>query len=158
MNRIHSWSTSQLDLKYIQRRSNTRGEAIVSASGRGELNRRNVIVESFHYPYGKYWRWSEVVSQGSKNNRDLPDPVMEPGFFALQADSLLSELPGKSKAKTKGKKQWNTKSTWMRKWMKSISRDHKKTFFLLLLKASGHFFLRCLFIFPFFLKPFHSFH
>ena len=46
-----------------------------------------------------------MVSQGSKNNRDLPDPVMDPGFFALQADSLLSELPGKSKAKTKGKKQ-----------------------------------------------------
>lgn len=81
MNYIHSWSTSQLDLKYIQRCSNTRGEAIASASGRRELNERNTIVESFHYPYGKYWRWSEVVSQGSKNNRDLPNPGMELGLL-----------------------------------------------------------------------------
>ena len=28
-------------------------------------------------------------------SRDLPDPGIKPGFPALQADSLLSELPGK---------------------------------------------------------------
>ena len=28
--------------------------------------------------------------------QDLPDPGIEPGAPALQADSLLSELPGKS--------------------------------------------------------------
>ena len=28
-------------------------------------------------------------------NRDLPDPGIEPGSLALQAASLLTELPGK---------------------------------------------------------------
>ena len=38
----------------------------------------------------EYWSGSPFPFPG-----DLPDPGMEPGSSALQADSLLSELPGK---------------------------------------------------------------
>ena len=37
-----------------------------------------------------YWSGLPFPSTG-----DLPDPGIKPGFPALQADSLLSELPGK---------------------------------------------------------------
>ena len=38
----------------------------------------------------EYWSGLPFPSPG-----DLPDPVIEPGSPALQADSLLSDLPGK---------------------------------------------------------------
>ena len=38
----------------------------------------------------EYWSGLPFPSPG-----DLPDPVTEPGSLALQADSLLTELPGK---------------------------------------------------------------
>ena len=38
-----------------------------------------------------YWSGLPFTSPG-----DLPDPGMEPGSPALQADSLLSEPPGKN--------------------------------------------------------------
>ena len=38
----------------------------------------------------EYWSGLPFPSSG-----DLPNPGIEPGSFALQADSLLSELPGK---------------------------------------------------------------
>ena len=38
----------------------------------------------------EYWSGLVFPSPG-----DLPDPGIEPGFPALQADSLLSEPPGK---------------------------------------------------------------
>ena len=38
----------------------------------------------------EYWSGYLFPSPG-----DLPNPGIEPGFPALQADSLLSELPGK---------------------------------------------------------------
>ena len=37
-----------------------------------------------------YWSGLSFPSPG-----DLPDPGMEPGYLVLQADSLLTELPGK---------------------------------------------------------------
>ena len=40
----------------------------------------------------EYWSGLPFPSPG-----DLPDPGIEPGSPALQADSLLSEQPGKSK-------------------------------------------------------------
>ena len=40
----------------------------------------------------EYWSGLLFPSPG-----DLPDPGIEPTFPALQADSLPSELPGKSK-------------------------------------------------------------
>ena len=39
----------------------------------------------------EYWSGLPLPSPG-----DLPNPGTEPGSLALQADSLLSELPGKS--------------------------------------------------------------
>ena len=102
MNCIHSWSTSQLDLKYIQRCSNTRGEAMVSASGRGELNRRNEILESFHYPYVKYWRWSE-------NNRVLrttgifPTQGWNPGFLHCRQILYYLSYQGSQRQRQKAK-------------------------------------------------------
>ena len=41
---------------------------------------------------GKILEWVACPSPG-----DLPNPGIEPRFLALQADSLLSEPPGKSK-------------------------------------------------------------
>ena len=38
----------------------------------------------------EYWSGLPFPSPG-----DLPDPGIEPGSVALQADSLLSELPGR---------------------------------------------------------------
>ena len=38
----------------------------------------------------KYWSGLPCLAPG-----DLPDPGIKPGYPALQADSLLSELPGK---------------------------------------------------------------
>ena len=38
----------------------------------------------------EYWSWLPFPSSG-----DLPNPGIEPGSPALQADSLLSEPPGK---------------------------------------------------------------
>ena len=38
----------------------------------------------------KYWSGEPIPSPGH-----LPDPGIEPGFSALQADSLPAELPGK---------------------------------------------------------------
>ena len=43
---------------------------------------------SMRFPRQEYW--SELPSPG-----DLPDPGIEPGSPALQANSLLTELPGK---------------------------------------------------------------
>ena len=42
--------------------------------------------------------------------RDLPSPGIKPGSPALQADSLLCELPGKPK--TTGQEQKNLCHTW----------------------------------------------
>ena len=39
----------------------------------------------------EYWSWLPFPSPG-----DLPDPGVEPGFPALEADALTSEAPGKS--------------------------------------------------------------
>ena len=38
----------------------------------------------------EYWSWLPFPSPG-----DVPDPGIKPGSSALQADSLLTELPGK---------------------------------------------------------------
>ena len=38
----------------------------------------------------EYWRWLPVPSPG-----DLPDPGIEPGFPALEVDTLTSEPQGK---------------------------------------------------------------
>ena len=41
----------------------------------------------------EYWSWLPFTSPG-----DLPNPGIEPGSSALQADSLLYETPGKPRA------------------------------------------------------------
>ena len=46
---------------------------------------------SMGYSRQEYWSGLACPSPG-----DLPDPEIKPGSLALQADSLLSELPGKS--------------------------------------------------------------
>ena len=46
---------------------------------------------SMEFPRREYWSGLPFPSPG-----DLPDPGIEPGTPALQADSLLSELPGKT--------------------------------------------------------------
>ena len=48
------------------------------------------------FPRQEYWSGLLFSSTG-----DLPDPGMELGSPALQADSLLSEPPGKSKRTVK---------------------------------------------------------
>ena len=45
---------------------------------------------SLGFPRQEYWSGLPFTSPG-----DLPDSGIEPGSPALQADSLLSELPGK---------------------------------------------------------------
>ena len=52
----------------------------------------------------EYWSGLPFASP-----RDLPNPGIEPGFPALQAESLLSEPPGKPQGKdeSKPKKQKN---------------------------------------------------
>ena len=47
---------------------------------------------SMEFSRQEYWSGLPFPSPG-----DLPDPGIEPGSPALQADSLLSELPGKPK-------------------------------------------------------------
>ena len=42
------------------------------------------------FPRQEYWSWLPFSPPG-----DLPDPRIEPGSPALQADSLPSEPPGK---------------------------------------------------------------
>ena len=46
------------------------------------------------FPRQEYWDGLPFPSVG-----DLPNPGIEPGSLALQADSLLSEPPGKSTEK-----------------------------------------------------------
>ena len=41
------------------------------------------------FPRQEYWSELPFLSPG-----DLPDPAIKPGSPALQADSLLTELPG----------------------------------------------------------------
>ena len=45
---------------------------------------------SMEFPRQEYWSGLPFLSPG-----DLPDPEIKPGSPALQADSLLSEPPGK---------------------------------------------------------------
>ena len=45
---------------------------------------------SMEFPRQEYWSGLSSPSPG-----DLPDPGIEPGSPALEADSLLSEIPGK---------------------------------------------------------------
>ena len=45
---------------------------------------------SMGFPRQKYWSGLPFPSPG-----DLPDPAIEPGSPALQADALPTELPGK---------------------------------------------------------------
>ena len=45
---------------------------------------------SMGFPGQEYWSGLPIPSPG-----DLPDPGIKPGSPALQADSLLTELPGK---------------------------------------------------------------
>ena len=40
--------------------------------------------------------WQEYWEQRAPSPGDLPNPEMEPGSLALQADSLRSEPPGRS--------------------------------------------------------------
>ena len=47
---------------------------------------------SMEFSKQEYWSGLPLLSPG-----DLPDPEIEPGSLAPQADSLPSELPGKSK-------------------------------------------------------------
>ena len=42
--------------------------------------------------------WSGLPFSSPANTGDLPDPGLGPGFPALQADSLLTEPPGKQAA------------------------------------------------------------
>ena len=46
--------------------------------------------QSMEFSRQEYWRGSPFPSPG-----DLPNPGIEPGSSALQADALLSEPPGK---------------------------------------------------------------
>ena len=59
---------------------------------------RSVMSDSLQ-PYGLYSAWNspgQNTGVGSlPSPGDLPNPGMKPGFPALQADSLLSEPPGK---------------------------------------------------------------
>ena len=48
-------------------------------------------------PWDSPGRNTGVGCQGLPPPGDLPDPEIEPGSSALQADSLLSEPPGKPK-------------------------------------------------------------
>ena len=48
---------------------------------------------SMEFSRREYWSGLPFPSPG-----DLPNPGIEPGFLALQANSLLSEPPGKPKA------------------------------------------------------------
>ena len=50
---------------------------------------------STEFSWQEYWRGLPFPSPG-----DLPYPGIEPGSPALQADSLLSEIPGKLWVKT----------------------------------------------------------
>ena len=54
---------------------------------------------SVRFSRQEYWSGLPFPSPG-----DLPNPGIEPGSFALQADSLLSELPGKSQKRTRNLK------------------------------------------------------
>ena len=54
----------------------------------------------------EYWSGLPFSSPG-----DLPDPGIEPRSPALQADTLLSELPGKPKPDTENLKGSLTQST-----------------------------------------------
>ena len=54
---------------------------------------------SMGFPRQEYWSALPFPSPG-----DLPDPGIEPGSPALQADALTSELPGKPKWLFEGNK------------------------------------------------------
>ena len=61
-----------------------------------ESNRVSYIAGGFFTDWAtreaqEYWSGQPVPSPG-----DLPNPGIEPGFPALQADSLPTELPGKN--------------------------------------------------------------
>ena len=49
----------------------------------------NQAPQSMGFSRHKYWSGLPFPSP-----RDFPDPGIEPGSYSLQADALLSELPG----------------------------------------------------------------
>ena len=53
------------------------------------------VLPSMGFSRQEYWSGLPFPSPG-----DLPNPEIEPGYPALQVDSLLSELPGKPQTKT----------------------------------------------------------
>ena len=58
------------------------------------------VVSNSLQPHGPYSPWNPPGNwnrQPFPSPGDLPDPGMELGFPALQADSLMSEPPGKPK-------------------------------------------------------------
>jgi len=64
-----------------------------------------------------YWSGLSFPSPG-----DLPNPGIEPGFPALQGDSLPTELQGKplKRAETKRKKEFNLEA-WEKENSNTIS-------------------------------------
>ena len=54
----------------------------------------NFLTLFVEFSWQEYWSGLPFPSLG-----DLPDPGIKPGFLTLQADSLLSEPPGKSHEK-----------------------------------------------------------
>ena len=62
---------------------------------------------------GRTLQWVAIYSPG-----DLLDPGIEPSTSALQADSLLSELPGKP-----GVERINLKGKWVRFSGNSVKRS-----------------------------------
>ena len=62
-------------------------------------------IQSMEFSRPDHWSGSPIPAPG-----DLPDPGIEPGSPALQADSLPAELPGKSDAGDPGLSPgWGTK-------------------------------------------------
>ena len=55
-----------------------------------QILRAHQALLSMEFSTQEYWRGLPFPSPG-----DLPNPGVEPGSPALQADSLLTELPGK---------------------------------------------------------------
>ena len=71
-------------------------EPITNLKSESECFNRSVVTVACQVPlsmeFSRQEYWSELLFP---TPMDLPDPWVEPGSLALEADSLLSELPGK---------------------------------------------------------------
>ena len=72
----------------------------------------------FHTAGGFFTSWAIREAQ------DLPDPGIEPGFTALQMDSLQTELLGKSKFKVSTISPHKNERRNQQNWKQEISREN----------------------------------